>query len=437
MNIKNTNNVVEILPIKGFFKAAVAISFDYETSAQSPKANVISRLKTEYFKVRNWILKQKSDLSGYYGRGYSSRYATQKIVEMFQRNSIHGTWFVTGHAMLKSNTNKNRLRINQKLIYATKEAGFTSATSWRVDKVSFFHEPFNDYYHSPFYYLGDQTELLKELGEDIQCHSFSHPYIAMEPAERLRIDLNEWQNTAIENGFLPAKIFAFPFLSDYYRYFPICDLKAIPIVNRENEQSNNVGLSVAHLDALMDNGIELFTRCGSKQNHPHLKSFSKYNNTNLFFMKDIGILSFKENNDFIELLDQIIAEGFTLDFWLHPNDVYNDTDFIIFKERIEILHSKCQSGLIWLATINEQWERFKATCSLVKYEKDNNEQITVRVTNPGQDTIYDLALEVSNNYIPFFDNSLYQFKENRLVIRKINSKEIIDLILIKNNSCTI
>lgn len=417
------NKYFRICPYPGFYKAAAAISFDHETSAQSRKPSLKSDLKTGYLKLRNKLLPNKRDLSGRYGRGYASRLSVEKILRVFQELNIHGTWFSTGHVLLKENKNKKAFRINQNLPYATNAAGFTDATTWRQYHNSFYHEPFSDYSSYPWYYLGDQTEQLKEMGEDIQCHSFSHPYVALEPVENFRIDLEDWQNAAVKNGFSPAIAFAFPFLGDYYLHYPGFDLNTIPVVRLKDERYEEIGLKPEHFQILRENGFELLTRCGSKQSHPPISGFAKYDDKGIFFMKDKGLLSFNTNSEFAIYLDLIVEGCYTVDFWLHPNDVYFEAEFLRFKNMLEVMVSKQKQNQIWIATIKEQWLRYKAIKKCQLETLKNKKILTVYILNEGNEIINDLAFDFPENFVPFDLVSLFIYQNNRVVAKKIYPKE--------------
>ncbi|MCE1165395.1 MAG: hypothetical protein LWX07_08355, partial [Bacteroidetes bacterium] len=162
--------------------AAAVISFDYETSAQTIRPGIGARARVIYRKALKRANCGIQDFSSGYGRGYGNRIGAELVKKFFDKAGIKGTWFSTGHALLNGNRSGKSYRINQRLEYATADNGF-GFIEWRKRLKSFYHEPYGDYTTHPYYYLGDLTKSLYENGEDIQSHSFSHPYVPLEPIE--------------------------------------------------------------------------------------------------------------------------------------------------------------------------------------------------------------------------------------------------------------
>lgn len=94
----------------------------------------------------------------------------------------------------------------------------------------------------------------------------------MEPIENIIIDLEDWQNTALREGFESAKIFAFPFLGDYHLVDLETGLKIIPYFKKIDKNYNEIYLSDDTLKVFREKGFELFTRCGSLINNESLES---------------------------------------------------------------------------------------------------------------------------------------------------------------------
>jgi peptidoglycan/xylan/chitin deacetylase (PgdA/CDA1 family) len=338
---------------------SVSISFDFETSAQSATPIYRTKLKSLFYKGTNHLGLTNKDLSAGLGRGYGNRYGAEKILKIFNQYGIKATWFCTGHVLLKENRDQQAFRINQMLPYATDEAGFTKATTWRKNRNSFYHEPFSDYTKHPYYYLGDLAKNIKQAGHDIQCHSFSHSFIPMETLENIRIDLDDWQNSAVKGGFEKSKVFSFPFLGDYFYQDKISGFKTTPAFRKAGHEYNEIILQENFLKIFRDKGFELFTRCGSMHDSSMIQVFSKYQNSDIYCMKDIPLLSFQTRDSFREFVKKLIGNKVNIDLWLHPNDIMLQEKVELFKSFIEELVIYRDKGEILLCTISEQWERFK------------------------------------------------------------------------------
>ncbi|MFZ2339163.1 MAG: polysaccharide deacetylase family protein [Bacteroidales bacterium] len=344
---------------------SVSLSFDFETSAQTADPVLKSKIKSRLINVLNHLGFTEKDLSGGFGRGYGNRIGAEMILKIFKKYNIKATWFSTGHVLLRGNKNRQGFRINQKLPYALAEAGFSSATTWRVLNPSFYHEPFSNYRKFPYYYLGDLAQKLKQEGHDIQCHSFSHPYISMEPIGNIKKDLEDWQNLAEKIGFGRSRIFAFPFLGDYHYTDPQSGLKMMPSFRKQGRAYEISYLDEGKLEIFKNAGFELFTRCGTMQNYGLLSGFIPYRNSEIYCMKDIGLLSFKDNAAFMKFLDEVFLKKATVDMWLHPNDILIPQKLDLFKSYVDTLVQYRDHGKIWLCTISEQWERFKREKHLI------------------------------------------------------------------------
>jgi hypothetical protein len=415
---------IELLFLPGTYKASASISFDYETSAQSKPSTVLGDFKTSLLRIGNFSGFIRRDLAGRYGCGYLNRIAVKNITSLFNNLNIHFTWFSTGHVLLKGNENRNAFRPNKPLPYATLDAGFTDATVWRSKNNTFFHEPYSSFNKFPHFYHGDLAERMKDEGEDIQCHTFSHPYVAMDSTENLRTDLEDWQKTAIMNGFHASHIFAFPFLGDYY--ISSKGKKMVPA--KVNNQGEKIFLSEDHIRVFIENGFELFTRCGSLQDEALFGGFKTYANSPIFFMKDIGIMNFYSNSDFDLFLHKMINQQATVDFWLHPLDVIDDLKLELFKNLVYTLNKKHKDGLIWFTTIKEQWKRFKQIKNIdyTILHKEHN-VYSLRVTNTSESPITQLAFDC-NKLISVHHKGLSVIGQ-RLVIEKIESNESLNIEL--------
>jgi len=74
-----------ISPYKEFFKSAVAISFDYETSAVSKKPSYYRGLKRKLKKIYYSLKNTGKDLSSVHGRGYANRLGAVNISKIFKK----------------------------------------------------------------------------------------------------------------------------------------------------------------------------------------------------------------------------------------------------------------------------------------------------------------------------------------------------------------
>jgi peptidoglycan/xylan/chitin deacetylase (PgdA/CDA1 family) len=358
---------LSISSVRGFHRMAVALSFDFESTApygSRVKANC--KVRGRLMRILNRFRPDPADLSFCFGMGYAMRHGADNIIRILQAHGIHATWFATGHVLLKDNRHGNAFRINNRLPYALPEAGFTDIVTWRQLIPTFHYEPYSDYHHYPYWYMGDEAQRLREMGEDIQCHTFSHSYTALEPVENVKVDIEDWQNAARHNGFQQANIFAFPFGGDAYRHYPEIGLNTMLSTTFDDKDGDIVCLSTEATEVLAANGIELVTRCASK--HDKYGCFSRYGDSNVRWMPDAEYnprgADISEIERFIEKMAALGGAPFNI--WMHPCNVFSKTEILGFEKLVEYLAEKKRRGDIWLATISELWSHHKkaSLCSL-------------------------------------------------------------------------
>lgn len=362
----NKDRLLEISDFKGPYEAGAAISFDYETSAvYGDIASLRTKIRGAILNVAEKLVHHGRDLSFYYGLGYSMRHGAYNVLDILRKYGVHATWFSTGHILLKGNKQRDAYRVNQRLPYATETAGFTKPSTWRRFRPTFHYEPYKDYRKRPYWYCGDQAETLREYGEDIQCHTFSHPYVAMEPPDHIRLDIEDWQTVAAKNNFENARVLAFPYCGDAYRYYSDLGLKAMIGKRITGQKHEVVDLPSAIVDIYGENGIQLFTRCGSKVGS--ITSFASYNDTGLHFMSDIAWSSCSQS---VETLDRRLREvtrnRAAVNVWMHPCNVFSKNEINNFDALVEYLIKRNSNGDIWFTTISEMWDYYKrvARCGL-------------------------------------------------------------------------
>ena len=353
-------------------KATVAISFDYETSANSHNIVSSNIVMKNILQLRNFFLKDKKDISLVFGRGYSNRIGTENIISVFQKYKIHGTWFSTGHVLLKENIHRNNYRIHKQSSYPAIFKGLNNINNpGQPEHPVFMDDPAGDYKTHPYWYFGDQAQRLREMGEDIQCHTFSHPYVALEAVENLQTDLEDWQKAAARNGFEKATVLAFPYLGDCYIQNKITGETGMfrNLTEKNPEAFDILPLSGKHIDILKSAGIELVTRCISWQmkNDFLFGGIREYNYSGLYYMPDINFSMPEFNNlAFKTFLGEVIVRHATLNIWLHPNNVFRTGEIRNFEKMVCALKEESDKGNIWLATMKEIWEKFKTDNNLRK-----------------------------------------------------------------------
>jgi peptidoglycan/xylan/chitin deacetylase (PgdA/CDA1 family) len=417
-------SIFSLSPHKGFYKAAVAISLDYETSAPyGDRANLNSRLRGRLLNPINKVLRKPINLTFCYGMGYGMRKGAENIARILQKYNTHATWFCTGHVLLKENKNRKAFRINQTLPYATEGAGFTDIVTWRRDKPTFFYEPYSDYKKYSYWYFGDQAEKIKTMGEDIQCHTFSHPYVALESSDNVRIDIEDWQSVAEANGFKKAAILAFPFCGDAYRFYPRLNLITSLEKNIPDEPFEVKPLSKDIINIFKNMGIELLARCGSKYQE-QTNGFAPYDDSELYYMPDITVdYAAKNINQLFEVIKAFMGSNGSANIWMHPINVFSAEEIHNFEIIVKFLIEKQKEELLWFDTILAIWEHFKKVkqCNIAVNEKNTNEY-DVNVINKSNLPVENLGIDTHLPNLSLEGNSSdLLYRQNKIVIKNIGA----------------
>lgn len=396
---------ITISPFKGFYDAVIIISFDVETSSIENNS-----IKNIFIRRLNKILNKYRNYKKALGYGIENREGIEKIIKIFRQFNIHGTWFGTGHCLIKDNFKKNRYRINQKLVNAP------YLHKYRIGKKTFGDEPYSSYIQRPDYYLGDIFEKLYLEGEDIQCHTFSHTYLSLESNENIAIDLEDWQKAAIEHGFKQAKILAFPYLGDAHLYYPELNVEQ-PFPNYINGKKFIIKeISLDRLHLLEKNGIELLTRSSAKMNNNNY-NFFRYNDlTNLYCVQcePIKLLPF-DLNHWEKMIEKILNLKGIIDLWCHPYNINDETEGN-FEKLITLLVHYYENSKINLSTFIDAWEHFK-----------NIKNIELKCTQI-VDNIFEII--ITNNNITSIDNVCINFNSKRYSI--IKTEDNLDNIIISD-----
>jgi len=428
---RNKAQHLSISPARGRYRAAAAVSFDCETSAPyGDRANIKAKFRGRCLNLLRKVYPLKKDLSFCYGIGYAMRHGTEQIMRILQKYGVHATWFATGHALLKENIGGWAFNADRMLPYAGKEAGFEDIFTWRKDRTMLFYEPYSTCEKYPYWYLGDQMSRLRSLGEDIQCHTFSHSYIAMEKAQDVKADIENWQRVAQERGFGKASALAFPFCGDAYVRYPGTALRAMIGKDGKEKDCVTVPISDEIVEVLKKCGIELLTRCGSKAGEGY-RPMSVYNDSGLHYLSDINIDT--NNLDFRSLdnvIEEITGNQCAVNFWMHPANVFTTEEIGNFEALIAYLSEKSKEAGIWLTTVSQIWDYCKKVknceMSITSYKGNRYKAI---IDNHNETDIEELTLDILDPTLRIIQHDAdIDYSERAASIRRIRPGEQYEFI---------
>ena len=180
--------------LPNYARAALSFSFDFETAMGG------------LIHTRGGTGRDVADAES---RAMQMRAGAGFLRSLFAAYDVRGTFYANGYNFLTGNTARRQFVGNPTYARYGQRNGWPSdywtTNPWYSD------DPYGTEQTDPAWYFGTLTKQLAQDGNDIANHTFGHLFLhAGLTAEELDADLTEWDRVAQENGFPPARSFAFP-----------------------------------------------------------------------------------------------------------------------------------------------------------------------------------------------------------------------------------
>ncbi len=183
---------VYVSPFADYGRAAFAFTFDWETAM----GGLIHSRADDAYDPRNAV-----------DRGLRMRQGADRLLELFQRYGIRGTFYAAGYALLDGTADGSDFG-DPVYPWATQANGWES-DYWETHGW-FSVDPHGTWETDPAWYFGDQARRLAAAGQEIQTHTFGHIYLGLAAPEEVARDLELWNAAAARLGLPPATGLAFP-----------------------------------------------------------------------------------------------------------------------------------------------------------------------------------------------------------------------------------
>ncbi len=214
-DLRLLDDSVRLEPMPGYARAALSFSFDWESAmgglihskGGAPGANIEEGEST---------LNPISDdnvqraITAAEQRGLDMRRGADYLLKLFGQFGIHGTFYATGYNLLDGNRNHTGFVGNPTYSWASPKNRWT--TYWQTHPW-YANDPFGDYHTDPAWYFGDQTDRLREAGQDIESHTFGHLYVRGTTLTEFSDDMNTFLQYAEAKNLPTVRQFAFPWKS--------------------------------------------------------------------------------------------------------------------------------------------------------------------------------------------------------------------------------
>jgi hypothetical protein len=309
--------VPRVLPWPGGKRAAVSISFDWETAM----GGLVHTRSTDSI-----------DLGRAEERAMRMRRGTAILLDLLVALGIRGTWFANGYNFLLGNEKGASLTLDPVFSWAREENGWNS----RWSEIRWFeHDPMGTFETHPAWYFGDLIPRLQQTQQAIETHTFSHLYGGLATPLDWRRDLIAWNEVAAPHGVGPASVLAFPW-------------------------GGSDGMTDGNWKELVNAGITVVTRTS---HHPRSRIANLDRNVLQVLRGFDSIVVFPDAYLTAQTvsgteaqLERAIANQGAVDIWAHPAEVTSPREAEAWRSMLSSLRARND---VWIAPIRQiaEWWR--------------------------------------------------------------------------------
>lgn len=237
-------------------------------------------------------------------RAMRMREGVTTTLRLFQPYGIRATYFATGYNFLLGNVNHSRFMGDPTYAWANRTNRWVSdrwtTTPW------FSADPYGTYQTHPAWYFGDLIPVLRNAGQAIESHTFSHFYGGFVTAPDWVADLATWNTVAQAQGVAAPHALAFPWsssggMSD--ASWAALEAAGVYVVTRLSDQSPYNLFPTDEFQLPRD------PRCRPLPGHPGLLGCPDFYLTPASAARAVT------------LIDRIVATGGMIDLWAHTEEV--------------------------------------------------------------------------------------------------------------------
>lgn len=354
----------EVAPWPYGRSAAVAFTFDWETSMGGL---VHSRSVDDPNFTQDHVL-----------RGLRMREGVTTTLRLFAPLGVRATYYATGYNFLRGNVERRQFMGNPTFGWATQKNGWTSdrwaTTPWFAD------DPFGTIASDPAWYFGDLVGPLRDAGQELQSHTFSHLHGGLAELAAWQQDLETWNIVAGEAGVGPATSLAFPWSSSAGMgdaAWEQLERAGITSVTRLSDQAQ-YSLWAADAD-----GVIAAPRC----------RWLPGREGRLLACPDF-YLTTERASLALEQLERVVAAQGMIDLWAHTEEVTTPEQIAAWQGVVERVASDPR---LWVAPIGEiaAWQAAVAQLQvLTAATSADGAALTLSVANPTSTPLAGLALRL-------------------------------------------
>ncbi len=215
-NFRLFDDSIRVEPMRNYATAAISFTFDWETAMGGlihSKGGAPVPGEGEYGGVGLSAENNQAAIADAERRGLEMRRGADYLLELFKRFEVRGTFYANGYNLLDGNRDKQLFADNPTYKWAAPKNGW--ASDFWLTQPWYGLDPYEDVTteRGKAWYFGDQTNRLREAGQDIQSHTFGHLYVRGTTPEEFLLDTEAFVRYAREKDLPPIRHFAFPWKS--------------------------------------------------------------------------------------------------------------------------------------------------------------------------------------------------------------------------------
>jgi peptidoglycan/xylan/chitin deacetylase (PgdA/CDA1 family) len=384
---------VRVEPFKNYGRAALSFTFDWETAMggliHSKGGTPSQRDEGEYGRGISEENIQEA-LADAARRGKNMRDGADILLDMFTRNRISGTFYGNGYNLLDGNTERRIFMGDPVYKWAAPknrwESDYWSKNKW------FGLDPYGTYKTHPEWYFGDQTDRLRDAGQDIQSHSFGHIYMRGVSREELALDTEAFARYARQKGLPLVRHFAFPWTSsnsltpDIYRVLGDNGFQSVTRLYYTDQyiRQNNGKIFFDNGKRTPENAIDYQDFAGP--NNPYFYLSRVKGDPRLYIFHDYYMTPGDASETAAkQLMEELILRRGYGSVWAHPEEVIGNTEQ--WERVVQYAAQKRNAGL-WVDNVANiiQHRQDVAQIGVQTKWRDRN-KLTLTVTNHGRNLV--------------------------------------------------
>ena len=401
-NVALFDNGVRLEPMPNYARAALAFSFDWESAMggliHSKGGGPAAGGEGESDGTAVTEANVQSAVNNAVVRGNAMRAGADYLLKLFGMFEVRGTFYATGYDLLDGNRDHNTFADNPTYTWAAPKNRWPS-DYWQTHPW-YVNDPYGDYGSDPAWYFGDQTNRLREAGQDIQDHTFGHLYVRGTTLAEFQADQAEFLRYAADKN-LTIRHFAFPWKSSnsvkppWYAFLADQGFQSVTRLYDQDQQIFVDGVGRLKFDngqRTAANTVVAEEGAGPKNYYYYLRQAP--GEARLLALHDYQLVPGEASESQArQLIDELLRRRGYGSVWTHPEAVVTPGDQAQWLRVVQYAVQKRAEGL-WVDSVANIVQRRLDTARVeVSSEwRDGGQRLRVTLTNPTDHVLEGITL---------------------------------------------